>query len=294
MSAPAPLRGDEAAAAAGVDPYRSRTRLWAERTGRLEPHVYPEAELWQELLGPTVVREARERHGAGIASKRPATLHTDWPFIAGAELVQLDHDGRLGLLLVKLAGSRRSSAWDDGALPAEYLLEAQHELAVSGHAFVLVAALLGGQMLELRTVERDERLLELLRGAEGDFYRYLEEDVPPPADGHEDAGEVLRELYPLAEPGRAVELGDAGRRLLERRRAITAAIARAELQRETVDQELKAAMREAELGLLDGAAAVRWSTVESRRLDTKALRASHPKIAARHETTSTTRRFSVL
>ena len=53
-------------------------------------------------------------------------------------------------------------------------------------------------------------------------------------------------------------------------------------------------MGDAELGLLGGRPAVRWTTVRTSRLDAKALREAHPDIAQAFTREQTYRRFSLV
>lgn len=50
----------------------------------------------------------------------------------------------------------------------------------------------------------------------------------------------------------------------------------------------------AEIGTVDGRPAVKWATVTTRRLDTKALKEKDPDLAARYVVETTSRRFTVL
>lgn len=69
--------------------------------------------------------------------------------------------------------------------------------------------------------------------------------------------------------------------------------------RETADEvraKLVAHLTEhdAEVGTLDGAAAVKYVPVTSRRLDSKALKSDHPELAAQYTNEQTSYRFTVV
>lgn len=68
---------------------------------------------------------------------------------------------------------------------------------------------------------------------------------------------------------------------------------------ETADrakEHITAALTEAnaEVGTVDGRPAVRWTIVESARVDTKKLRSEHPEIVAQFTVPSQSRRFTVV
>ena len=60
-------------------------------------------------------------------------------------------------------------------------------------------------------------------------------------------------------------------------------------------EQVKAAMGDAEIGLVNGREAVRWTSYETRRIDTKKIRELlTPEQAAGLETVTITRRFSIV
>ena len=61
---------------------------------------------------------------------------------------------------------------------------------------------------------------------------------------------------------------------------------------EAIKDEIKAAMGDQE-AITAGAYKITWKAITSSRLDTKALKAALPDVAARFTTSTTTRRFTV-
>jgi predicted phage-related endonuclease len=60
-------------------------------------------------------------------------------------------------------------------------------------------------------------------------------------------------------------------------------------------EQVKSALGDAEIGLVNGKEAVRWTSVESRRLDTKKIREMFPaEMVEKLETVSITRRFTIV
>lgn len=60
-------------------------------------------------------------------------------------------------------------------------------------------------------------------------------------------------------------------------------------------EQVKAALGEHEIGLVNGREAVRWTTVESSRIDAKKIRELlPPNIVEKFETKTITRRFSIV
>ena len=60
-------------------------------------------------------------------------------------------------------------------------------------------------------------------------------------------------------------------------------------------EQVKAAMGEAQVGLVNGREAVRWTTVETKRIDTKKVRELLPEnLWEKFETSSVSRRFTIV
>ena len=60
-------------------------------------------------------------------------------------------------------------------------------------------------------------------------------------------------------------------------------------------EQVKAAMGDAQVGLVNGREAVRWTTVETKRIDTKKVRELLPKnLWEKFETSSVSRRFTIV
>jgi len=98
------------------------------------------------------------------------------------------------ILECKTAGINGAKLWREG-VPEYVQLQVQHQLAVTGKNTADVAVLLGGQQLEIHRIQRDEALIARLIQLEQHFWRYVETDTPPSADGSQSAEVALRCLY---------------------------------------------------------------------------------------------------
>jgi putative phage-type endonuclease len=290
------IGGSEAAAAAGIDPHRSRVALWLEKTGRVE-RPETEAMRWGTLLEPVIADELEAR---GLA------VYVDWgdpieardaerPWIVGhPDGIVTQEDGSEALLEIKTVGQWAKREWN-GEPPAAYVAQVQHYLHLTGLDRALLAVLVGGQKLELATIERNQRAIDLLLLLEEQFYGFLQREELPPPDGSESAREALNAYFAEATPGRAYRFDRDGmslyRELIARREQEKAV----KVQRIAIENRIKALMGEAEVALSPhDDELIRWPTVSSTRVDVTALRAEHPEIAERFGKTTTTRRFEAL
>ena len=197
------IGSSDAAAAVGLNPYKSQLELWLEKTGRdgLLPKIDPLDEespaYWGNILEHIVAAHYTKRSGNRVRRINAVLQHPDpklhWMLanvdreVIGTTDVQI--------LECKTAGINGSRLWKEG-VPEYVQLQVQHQLVVTGKAAADVAVLLGGQHLEIHRIHRDEALIARLIQLEAAFWRYVETDTPPPADGSDSAEQALRCLYP--------------------------------------------------------------------------------------------------
>jgi putative phage-type endonuclease len=292
------IGGSEAAAAAGVDPHRSRVALWLEKTGRAE-RPETEAMRWGTLLEPLIRAELRERGYTALPCGDvfcDLLRDPDRPWLTGhPDGLIHDEESELdgALLEVKTVGQWAKREWN-GEPPAAYVAQVQHYLHLTGLGRALLAVLVGGQKLELTTIERNQRAIDLLLLLEEQFYGFLQRDELPPPDGSESAREALNAYFAEATPGRAYRFDKDGmslyRELVARREQEKAV----KVQRVALENRIKALMGDAEVALSPhDDELIRWPTVRSTRLNQAKLKKELPDYAD-YLTTADTRRFEVL
>ncbi len=197
------IGSSDAAAAVGLNPYKSQLELWMEKTGRdaelpqLDPDDDTSPAFWGTILEPIVASHYTNKTGNRVRRINAVLQHADpemsWMLanidreVIGVEDVQI--------LECKTAGINGSRLWKEG-VPEYVQLQVMHQLAVTGKQAADVAVLLGGQNLEIYRIERDETMIAQLIELERQFWNYVETDTPPPADGSASADTALRCLFP--------------------------------------------------------------------------------------------------
>ena len=197
------LGSSDAAAAVGLNPYKSQLELWLEKTGRdtslpkLDPQDEDSPAYWGNILEPIVAAHYSRRSGHRVRRINAVLQHPEpqlkWMLanidreVIGAPEVQI--------LECKTAGINGARLWKEG-VPEYVQLQVMHQLAVTGKQAADVAVLLGGQHLEVHRIERDESMIARLIDLERLFWDYVVSDTPPPADGTASAEAALRCLYP--------------------------------------------------------------------------------------------------
>ena len=295
------IGGSDAAAAVGLSPYKSQLELWLEKTGRDSTLPKPtpadttEPVYWGTLLEPIVAAAYTQQTGNRVRKVNAVLQHPTIPFM----LANLDREvigvSGVQILECKTAGEFGARLWRDG-VPEYVQLQVQHQFAVTGKQAADVAVLLCGQQLAVHRIERDDDLIARLIELEARFWRYVETDTPPPADGSDSAATALQCLYPR-DSGQTVDFTED--------RSLSAAFAdlvsvRAEIaDRATLEAQLKQRLQQA-MGEATKAkfetGEVSWKrSKDSRGLDTDKLLRDQPDLLQRYSITKPgSRRFLIL
>jgi putative phage-type endonuclease len=293
------IGGSDAAAAVGLNPYMSPLELWLTKTGRdanlprPDPHDTTEPIYWGTLLEPIVAASYTKQTNHKVRRVNAVLQHPTIPFM----LANVDREvvgcRDVQLLECKTTGEFGARLWRDG-VPEYVQLQVQHQLAVTGKQAADVAVLICGQKLEVHRVVRDDALIAKLIELEAAFWRYVETDTPPPADGSDSADRALRCLYPGA--GGTVDF--SGDRRLSSAFADLVAV-RAEIEtRQQIEAQLKQsiaqAMGEADRAEFETGSVSYKRSKDGTGVDLKRLLADHPHLATQYAITKGgSRRFLV-
>lgn len=224
----------------GVSPFGTALGVYLEKTGEVTDDA--PATMQQRIglaMEPALGRLYEEETGRVIVGTQVKVQHPAIGFLR-ATLDGRTADGRV--VELKTCGEARAGEFGEGEdeLPEHWLIQAHHQLVVTGAEAVDFAILRGGRALsfEVRTVTREPDLYEIVMDAALDFWRrVIRRDPPPPslpADGPRLArlygqGEGECELrWEIAELARLYEgYGDvaaAGREADRRRKELAAEI----------------------------------------------------------------------
>lgn len=293
------IGGSDAAAAVGLNPYKSALQLWLEKTGRdtglaqLDPHDTTQPVYWGSLLEPIVAAAYTQQTGNRVRKINAVLQHPTIPFM----LANLDREivGVPGLQILecKTAGEFGARLWR-GGVPEYVQLQVQHQLAVTGKGSADVAVLLCGQQLNVHRIVRDDELIARLIPLEAAFWQYVTTDTAPPADGSDSADRALRCLY----PGRTDTVDFKDDRRLSAAFAdliaVRAGIEAAKEQEARLKQTIQQAMGNASRARFENGEVSFKRSKDSTGIDLKRLLADHPEFELQYATTKLgSRRFLV-
>lgn len=295
------IGSSDAAAAVGLNPYKSQLELWMEKTGRQSDNLTPHHDEmltsplhWGQVLEPLVAEHYARHTGHRVQRVNAILQHLDHPWmLANLDREVIGNDA-VQILECKTAGLHGARLWKDG-VPEYVQLQVMHQLAVTGQHAADVAVLLGGHELQIHRIERDEAMMTQLIRLEQQFWQHVEDDTPPPADGSHSADSALRALFPT-DNGDTVDFCHDT--------ALSQAFADLQRVRQTQDEvkkeeaKLKHTLQQA-MGTASQAVfptgRLSWKqSAPSTRLDTKTLQKEHPALyAAYQRSVPGSRRFVV-
>ncbi|WP_307645628.1 YqaJ viral recombinase family nuclease [Variovorax boronicumulans] len=180
----------EAAAALDQDPFKSQVRLWMEKTGRqdlLHPTLIQDDNLayWSRLLEPIVAAHYIVRTGRKVRRVNTTLQHPRHAWMRATVTREVVTASDVHLLECLSVGMSFAHHWAEG-VPEYIRLRVLHQLAVTGAQAAEVVALLGGQHLQIYRIERNEAEIARLIRKERAFWRHVELDQAPPAQGGDD------------------------------------------------------------------------------------------------------------
>lgn len=258
------LGASDMAAVLGEDPHKSALKIYAEKVGRIDGDDLADVEAveWGKELEPVIIRMFTKRTGRRAypsgellrSSEHPWALAT----LDARNVVQARtmNDGCDAPLEIKTASAFISEQWEDGP-PPHYLIQVHHQMLVTGAEFATIACLLGGQRLVWCDVERDETLIRKIIHNGERFWDRIQRKDPPDPDGSEATRAALHSMFPkddgetVALSGELIQIVDEWRALKDQKKA-------AEKRITLLENEIKATLGAATLGLLPNNDAISW------------------------------------
>jgi len=293
------IGGSDIAAILRISPWRTPLDVYRDKIEGIEPPA-TEAMQWGLLLEDLIAKEYSRRTGRKVQRinavlRRPGS---EWALASldrvivpdGKRALAVNNElrGAEGVLECKAVNAFTASSWgredDPDAVPSHYAAQCMWYLGVTGLSWCDVAALIGGQRLIVKRIQRDEEVITaMLEKAKDFWFNHVVARVPPePATAAE-----ADQAWPL-------DNGDS----LEATADLLLAYSRAREARElraTADRQYDAAVEQIKLALgersaltLNGRPLVLWrASAERPKIDYDAVireAAVPPDVIARHTT----------
>ena len=286
------IGGSDVSIIAGINPFKSVHQLWLEKTGQAEPEEEgSEYTHFGTLLEPIVRKEFMERTGIKVRQKHMLLQSEEHPFMFADLDGVINEDGQLCIFEAKTASAYKQEVWEE-EVPAPYILQIQHYMAVTGAKKTYIAALVGGNHFFYHVVERDEEMIAKIIVMEKYFWQHhVMGGVEPVPDGSEATTRYFNERFRNSN-GETIELPDEVLQVCEEYDNLTRQIRELETAKNAAANQLKSYLGEAEAGTV-GDRKITWKSVSKNSVDTKRLKSEHPDIYMDCLTQSSYRRFLV-
>lgn len=243
------IGGSDAGAVVGMNPYKSRYTLWAEKTKKVPSFEGNTTTRVGAYLEQLVADMFEEETGKKVRKKNSTMVNDLYPFACAN--VDRMIVGEKAFLEIKTTNSFpiMKSLRNSEEFPEAYYCQVVHYLAVTGLEKAYLAVLINCRELKIYEMERDQAEIDALMGAEEAFWKLVETNTPPAVDGDESTTETLKTLYPNAN-GETVDLF-AYNSLLDQYIDLTSQIKALSDLKEEVGNRVKEFMKEASKGESD-------------------------------------------
>jgi len=302
------IGGSDAAASLGLSRYKTPLRLWMEKTGQAPEVEETEPMYWGTKHEDLIAQEFAKRTGAIIKNPEAIFQSIENPIMLGNvdRLIFFNDNVYLsgfypafkingnkdGILECKTSTVYKKDEWENDNTPQEYIIQVQHYLAITGYHWGIIAVLIGGNKFEMRFIERDEELINFIIQGEKKFWEMVENKTPPIIDGSQDAIELIKQLYPLAEPGTKIELPISYETLIFEREGLSEQIKELELKKQEIENKFKYEIGNNESALA-GQFLITYKNISSKRFDSDSFKAKEPELYNQYLKESSYRRLNI-
>ena len=286
------IGGSDVSIIAGIDPFKSVHQLWLEKTGQVEPEqTESEYAHFGTLLEPIVRKEFTARTGIKVRQKHMLLQSEEYPFMYADLDGVINDNGELAIFEAKTASQYKMDTWEE-EVPAGYILQVQHYMAVTGAKKTYIAALVGGNHFVYHVVERDEVMIAKIIAMEKYFWEtHVIGGVEPVPDGSEATTNYFNSKFSDSN-GQTIELPEEALAVCEEYERLSLQLKELETAKSAAANQLKSYLKEAEVGTV-GDRKIMWKQIFKSSLDQKRLKEEKPDIFEGYTTQSSYRRLSV-
>jgi putative phage-type endonuclease len=280
-----------------------------EKTGQAPEVEETEAMYWGKKHEDLVAQEFAERTGAIIKKPeaifqsienpimlgnidRLAFFNDNVYYLSGFYPAFKINGNKNGILECKTSTVYKKDEWENDGTPQEYIIQVQHYLAITGYRWGIIAVLIGGNKFEMRFIERDEELINFIIQGEKKFWEMVESKTPPIIDGSQDAIELIKQLYPSAEPGTKVELPIEYEALVFEREGLSEQIKELELKKQEIENKIKFEIGNNE-SALTGQFLITYKNISAKRFDSDSFKVKEPELYSQYLKESSYRRLNI-
>ncbi|MCD7777804.1 MAG: YqaJ viral recombinase family protein [Clostridiales bacterium] len=284
------IGGSDAGAVCGLNPYSSAMNVFRDKTCDEISFDDNEAMRQGRDLEDYVAKRFSEETGLKVRKSNFMYRSEEYPFmIADVDRLIVGEDAGLEC---KTASAYSADKWKNGEIPAHYLIQCYHYMAVTGKKTWYIAVVILGKEFKFAKITWDNDVISDLIKIEKNFWENnVVAEVMPDPDGSEACDEVLEKYFHSAKKDSSIMLVGFDDKL-KRRDEVVNLIGKLETEKAQIEQEVKAYMQDCETANSDKYF-VTWTNVNTSRLDTKRIKAEKPDIYNAFLKVTSSRRFKV-
>lgn len=230
------IGGSDVPAILGISPYKSRLQLWLEKRGDIDPVPVGAAAERGVILEDAVATMYMRATGRRLKQSHGMMVRRDAPY----KYASLDRlvVGESRIVEIKTSVS---PAWSLAPVPADVVAQVRWQMIVTGIRTADVAALLGGLVFRIETVEADDAVHAEIEAEVEAFWESVQTGQQP-APTHLDY-RIMDQVHRAADE--TIYATETDTALLRRYLEARAAEAEAERQRHEAEALIKDTMRTA-------------------------------------------------
>ncbi len=274
------IGGSDAGAVCGLNPYVSPMEVYADKTGSTLDGMAEDNEAMREGRDFEDYVAKRFTEATGIKVRRANVMYASkkYPFmIADVDRLIVGKENGLVGLECKTASPYSKEKWKDGNIPAHYLIQCHHYMAVLGAKAWYIAVIIYGQEFKYVKIERDEETIQNLTQIETDFWNnHVRKGIMPEPDGSDAADKFIRGHFAESIQEKTVPLIGFDEKL-HRMGEISKLLKKLETEKKKIEQEIKTYMGEAEFAENQNFL-VSWKDVTSHKVNVKRLKEEMPDV----------------
>lgn len=188
------IGGSDCAAICGVSPYRTPLQVWHDKRGEEERKPDTDAMLWGRLLEAPVRQRYADVTGRNV--RIPETiLHNETRSYMLANIDGFTDDKR-GVEIKTTASAKDWGEPGTDEIPLPYIFQVQHYMVVTGLEVFDVPVLIGGRDFRIYEVPADKELQAMIVEREAEFWRMVQEAIPPDPINYDDVVRRYRQSQP--------------------------------------------------------------------------------------------------
>lgn len=289
------IGGSDAGAVCGLNPYVSPLEVYFSKTCEGVDEGAPDNEAMREGrdLEDYVAKRFMEASGLKVRRANVMYASREHPFmIADVDRLVTGRENGITGLECKTASPYSAEKWKDGKIPAHYIMQCYHYMAVLDAQSWYIAVMVYGKEFKYIKLERDEEIIQQLIRIEENFWNHnVMARVIPEPDGSDAAETFINRHFAESRKELSIPLKGFDEKL-RRREEITGIINQLDTEKKKIEQEIKTYMDEAEYAENENFL-VSWKNSITNRIDTKRLKEEMPEVYTKFLNTIKNRKFII-